>query len=63
MSPQPRHCLPKRVSAMLHAVSSGKDLFLQSLIGAGCKCANHCGCDLKHACDRIHQSFRPEPRN
>lgn len=60
---QHRHCLPRRVSAMLNAVSSGKDLFLQSLIGAGCRCADHCGCDLKDACNRIHQSFKPERTN
>lgn len=63
MSSYTRHCLPMRVSAMLSAQASGKDLILGTLIGAGRKCAAHCGCDLNEACNRIHQSFRPPSRD
>lgn len=54
-----RNCLPRRVSAMVQALAEDKNMILADMVGGGCRCSAHLGCDLKDACKRIHEAFRP----
>lgn len=54
-----RNCLPRRVSAMVQALAEDKSMVLAAMVGGGCRCSAHRGCDLKDACGRIHEAFRP----
>ncbi len=54
-----RNCLPNRVSAMVLALAEDRNVMLAAMVGGGSRCSANRGCDLKDACGRIHEAFRP----
>jgi hypothetical protein len=57
-----RNCLPRRVSAMVMALTQDRHFMLAAMASAGSRCSDHQGCSLKEACGRIHEAFRPVAR-
>jgi hypothetical protein len=54
-----RHCIAKRVAAMVSLLRSPSNPLLQDLVDVGCRCANLNHCELADACGAIHRAFLP----
>jgi hypothetical protein len=54
-----RHCVAKRVAAMVSLQRSDNGELLKELVEVGCRCADLNHCELAVACGAIHRAFLP----
>jgi hypothetical protein len=54
-----RHCIAKRVAAMVSLQRSSSNPLIQELVDVGCRCADLRHCELADACGAIHRAFAP----
>ncbi len=59
MERRERHCIAKRVAAMVSLQCSENNELLMELVEVGCRCANLNHCELAIACGAIHRAFLP----